>query len=331
MVVVFAVLVDLGIHVGLGQVSQTVLGQQLVDTAHAAAVIALLVVPDRGVHACETFDFVVDNVVHRSLRKGIVEVEFGRDLQESGVVHRNRRSPPLGSGVFRGDDDHAVCGLGAPDRGSRGVLKDRDALHVVGVDRLEATLDGEAVDDQQGLRGRRGEARTSADLEYGVSVCILRAGETCHGTDESAGDVARGFFDLRLVNDVKRTCRAFLGDGLVSGHHDILEVLDGFQEFDVHGGFLPDFHLLGVVSQALEQENVLGRSLNAVISVRIGCRTGGRSLDGDSDADYGGSCLVGNLSCDPMVLREGRQRKETDRKHRCYEKFLHTKLRIKLL
>ena len=208
-----------------------------------------------------------------------------------------------------------LCGAGAVD-GSRSVLQDGDALHLVGVEVVERLFVGhEVVDD---IERRRAGLSTLAGIG-GSHLCLADLqGRSLTGTAEatagaeSVDESAQGGAEV-----AHREVLDFVGLDDLDGTRDVLHLLstvthdDHFVEFH---HVLAQGHLhavlrsdgLGDIADVGDDEFGIGRHLQGEVPVDVGDDTCGGAFSLDRCTDDGHARLVDHRTLDgPCVLLLG--------------------------
>ena len=217
--------------------------------------------------------------------------------------------------LLGGHEHDAVRGAGAVDGGRRGVLQDVDGLDVVRVQGVDVAA-GHAVDDIQRLGIADGADTADVHLVPAARLAgILGDGDTralaLEGA-EGGGGVQSG--EVVTLDLDGRTGEELLLLDAVADDHGLVQLVEVGIQDDVHDGAGADGDFLADIADDFHGEDAVGRRRNRVLSVKVGRRPVGGSLDDDRCERDGVAVLT---VCDGArhgpVLRAGAQREQAYR------------------
>ncbi len=246
--------------------------------AHGVGIVRVL---------AEEVQFRID-VVRRGGAVQLRQLRFQHRAENPLVRHAERILPA----ALGGHHNHPVRRPGTVDGGCHAVLQHGDVLDVLGVDGLQPALDGVAVQHHQRL-ALRVERRDTADFDFPVLV----EHHACRLPFQQGVQVGLQFrFQCFRRDDAERTRGAVLGDGLVAGDDDLLQVL----RVRLHGHLVSRLsrlhrHLFRLHADESEDQHRLRSSRRhpeRELAVHARRRAEGGSFHQDRHARHGHAFLV---------------------------------------
>ena len=262
----------------------------------------------------------------------VLEVRQAERALERKVRSEGHGLPFRGAALLGRDQDHAVGGLTAVQRGRRGALEDRDALDVLGIEVRDAVAAvavariGDTPDGRIGLLRRRVENRHAVDHVQRLIV----AGHRADAADADLGGGARtrrafvylhaGRLARERENHVRRLDVRELRSLDLVGRIGQVGIV-AFQSQSRHDHVGDSFHVLlqrdvqpgavfgrdtaGHIAHARDVEHGAGSDADGEFASGEGRHTVRSPVFHDGNPDKGRSRLIGNAAADHELPLRG--------------------------